>query len=270
MTPIGVLADIGDELVDLHGQHDHQSLLKTDRQLDLLDGYAGLENLVEDIREKVAALRSIEREIETLEQDDRDRMRRIEFLRFEVREIEDARLAPTEEEEVRTRLNVLNNVETIFHLSNSILGTLCEAEEGAAVDTLGAAERDLEALAGIDSAFEPLCQQLTESRSVLSKPWPRKSATTPAAWNSIPTSKKKLNQRLTLIGGLKRKYGSTIEDILAYGARAAEELAGLENHDARLDALRAGQRPRHEGRARSRGAALEKRGRPPERSWTSK
>ncbi|MBM3289449.1 MAG: DNA repair protein RecN, partial [Candidatus Hydrogenedentes bacterium] len=107
LLPLAALARIGDELVDLHGQHDHQSLLVPERQLELLDGFAGVEDAVLQLADAVTELRALERTIAELESDDRERARRIEFLKFEVSEINAAMLQPGEEDEVRSRRNLI-------------------------------------------------------------------------------------------------------------------------------------------------------------------
>ena len=119
MAPLSVLAAIGDELVDLHGQHEHQSLLKADRQLALLDGYAQTETLAEEVRRGVGTLRERAREIEALQKDDRERMRRIEFLRYEVQEIDAAALSPEEEEALQTRLNRMTHAGNVMRVIRS-------------------------------------------------------------------------------------------------------------------------------------------------------
>jgi DNA repair protein RecN (Recombination protein N) len=148
MIPVSVLAAIGDELVDLHGQHEHQSLLKADRQMDLLDAFAGAEVLAEQTADAVSQLRTVEKVIASLETDDRERARQLEFLRFEVAEIDAAGLTPGEEEEVRSRLNLITNAEAIFNQATLAYGLLYESEEGPAIDRLDAGLLQIEGLAG--------------------------------------------------------------------------------------------------------------------------
>ena len=94
LVPIAVLSAIGDELVDMHGQHEHQSLLKRDRQMELLDGFAGTAGDAQKLAQQVKELRDLEKELAALEADDRERERRLEFMRYEVSEIDAAQLAP--------------------------------------------------------------------------------------------------------------------------------------------------------------------------------
>jgi len=233
LVPIAVLAALGDELVDLHGQHEHQSLLKPDRQLDLLDGFSGTLVEAAELREQVSALRRLEERIEELARDDRDRTRQVEFLRFEVEEIDGAGFAPGEEEELRSRRTRITNAEAICTLASQAYGLLYEGEETSAIDAIDGAARALAELAGMDPSFEALGRQLDEVRGAVDAVSEELRSFTEGV-EYDPEELEQLNQRLALMGQLKRKYGATVEEILAYRERAAEELAGLENRDERL------------------------------------
>ncbi len=244
LAPISLLAAIGNELVDLHGQHEHQSLLRAGRQMDALDAFGGLEEKAAKVGEAVRKLRAIEAELEALESDDRDRARRIEFLRYELKEIDDAGLAPGEEAELRARLNLLNNAETICATANKVYALLYEQEPASAIDLLDEALKDLEALADVDAGFKALAGQLAGLRTGVDAVAAEARGFTEQV-ELDPQELEALNQRRALLGGLKRKYGGSVEEILAYRGKAAKELDGYENRDARLEeltAVRAAQR----------------------------
>lgn len=237
LTPIATLAAIGDELVDLHGQHEHQSLLRAERQLDLLDGFAGAAADAEAVAEKVRAFRRAERALHELERDDRDRARQIEFLRFEVEEINAAGLEPGEEEHCRERLNRITNAETIVNLTREACALLHDRDEGTAVDLAGQAARDLERLADIDPRFAPLAEQLNALHAGLQEI----AIEARGLGEDLEFDAEELeglNQRIAQIGALKRKYGGSVEEILAYRDRAAGELETHEHRDDRIAALR--------------------------------
>lgn len=237
LMPVSVLSAIGDELVDLHGQHEHQSLLRMDRQLDLLDAYGEAEEAAEKIAAQVAGLREVDGEIESLENDDRERTREMEFLRFEVGEIDAADLRPAEDQELKARIARITNAETIYSLANQAHGALYEQEEGAAIDRIDAALRDLESLGRIDEAFAALLRRLTTLRGDLDdiagdlRGFAERVEFDPQELDT-------LNSRQALIGGLKRKYGGSVEDILAYREQAAARVAAFEKRDERLESLR--------------------------------
>ena len=237
IVPVSLLAALGDELVDLHGQHEHQSLLRPECQMDLLDGFADAEDLAEGVAAAVARLSAIDRDIAALESDDRERARRAEFLRFEVDEIDAAGLQAGEEEELRARQRRITHSETLFTLANRVYGVLYEAEAGAAIDGMDAALKDLEELAGIDPEFGALARQLAEARETVDSVASEIRHHT-ARMEFDPGELDEINRRLAQIGALKRKYGPDVDAILAYRERSAQELANYENRDERLQTLR--------------------------------
>lgn len=238
MVPIAVLSAIGDELVDIHGQHDHQSLLKSERQLELLDAFGGTEAATAGMRESVAAYRALEQEISALEADDRDRSRQMDFLRFEVDEIDGAGLTPGEDVELKARINLITNSETIMESAQTIYGLLYESEDGAAIDQLTRAARHLDELVALDERFAPLASQLSEAQATIDGVAGEIRDYTESL-DFDPQELEELNQRNSLLGDLRRKYGQSIEEILAYRDRIASELEGYENRDEHLAALRA-------------------------------
>jgi DNA repair protein RecN (Recombination protein N) len=238
LVPVSVLAETGDELVDLHGQHEHQSLLKTDRQLDLLDAFAGTEEAAADVAEQVSGLRALEKEIAALESDDRERQRQIDFMKYEIGEIEQAGLDAGEEEELRSRRNRITNAETVYTLANQAHEALYAGESGACIDLLDAALRDLGELAEIDGQFETLESQLKELRTGIET-----VASELRGYGEEveydPQELDRINQRLSQIADLKRKFGNSIEEILAWREKAAAEIGAWEQRDERLESLRA-------------------------------
>ncbi|HNT87806.1 MAG TPA: AAA family ATPase, partial [Candidatus Hydrogenedentes bacterium] len=220
LTPLAVLAEIGDELVDLHGQHEHQSLLKPDRQLDLLDAFGGAEKDAAAVADQVEALRALDRELAGLETDYRERVRQLEFLRFEVNEIDAAAISPGEEEEVRSRLNLITNAEQVYSLTSRVYALLYENEDQTAIDLIAAASHDLDELASIDERFRVLAGQLAELRTGVEAV----AGETRGCADGLefdPQELERLNARLALLRDLKRKYGGSIEEILAYREKAA-------------------------------------------------
>ena len=253
IVPVSLLAALGDELVDLHGQHEHQSLLHPEYQMDLLDAFAGAGDMAEQVAAAVARLSAIDRDIAALETDDRERARRAEFLRFEVDEIDAAGLQPGEEEELRARQRRITHAETLFTLANQVYSVLYENESGAAIDSIDAALKDLEALSEIDGEFGALARQLAEARETVDSVASEIRQHT-SRMEFDPGELDEINRRLAMIGALKRKYGPDVDSILAYRERAAAELAGYENRDERLESLR-------RDRAATRAEAMECAGR---------
>lgn len=239
LIPAGVLAAIGEELVDLHGQHEHQSLVHPDKQRDLLDAYAGTETQRDALRQAVEDWRALQREIEALESTDREQTRHLEFLKFEVEEIDGADLTPDEEPELESLRNRIMNSEAIYQSTAQIMQWLSDSEDTpSASDLLGQACRELEHLASLDTEYGPLLEGLEGIRDQLSD-----------QLNAIqrladgveydPQELDRLNTRLNQIRALKRKFGDTVEAVLAYADEARAKVAALENRDSRLAELKA-------------------------------
>jgi DNA repair protein RecN (Recombination protein N) len=237
LVTITVLAAIGDELVDLHGQHEHQSLLRTECQLMLLDAFAGVTDEATEVAKCMTRLNKLKRDIEALESDDRDRTRQADFLRYEIGEIDNAGLVPGEEEELRSRLHLINHAENIYTLSNTAYGALYESETTAAIDAIDAALNALDDLVEIDEQFNALRIQVAEGRACIENAADDLRAYT-SRMEFDPAELDTVNTRLSLIGDLKRKYGTNIEAILAYRDKAAATLAGFDNRDETLAALK--------------------------------
>lgn len=254
VVPVSVLAAVGDELVDIHGQHEHQSLLKADRQLDLVDFFAGTEALAGEVGELVGRLRALDRAAAELESEDRERARRVEFMKHEVGEIDAANLEPGEEEEVKARRNLITNAEQIFTLASHARTVLYEGEDSTAVAALDAAMADLEELAAIDERFRPLAEQLKTARVAVEEAAEEVRQLSDGL-DFDGDELERLNERLAVIGDLKRKFGASIEAVLEYRARAAAEVEAYAQRDQRLAEIQA-QRQVAADQARKCAAAL--------------
>ncbi|RME90250.1 MAG: DNA repair protein RecN [Verrucomicrobia bacterium] len=236
-TTLAVLAEIGDWLVDLHGPHDHQSLLSPVRQLAVLDAYGGLEPEVEAFAALLARRNALRREKEALIGDEQAYARELDLLRFQVREIEDAALDPDEVAGLEADYERARNAAALGDLAAQALASL-EGEEGSAleaVQNLGRLLREIERLDPPAAELGRLQQQAAE--------WLRELAGQLADYAERlefdPARFEALEQRLNLIQSLKRKYGRTVEDILEFGRRARARLEKLESRDAELDRIQA-------------------------------
>lgn len=237
LVPVSLLAEVGDELVDIHGQHEHQSLLKPDRQLDLLDAFAGTENLANEVGESVAKLRELNKAIADLEVDDRERARRIDFLRYEVAEIDAAGLAPGEEEDLKARRNLIDNAERIVNLATHARSAIYDDDEKPAVVQVDAALADFYELIAIDDRFKPLAEQLAAARTAIDDVAGEIRKYTDGL-DFDPQELERLNERLALIGDLKRKYGTSIQAILEYREKCQAEIEAYEVRDETLLEMR--------------------------------
>jgi DNA repair protein RecN (Recombination protein N) len=241
---LSLLREVADGLVDIHGQSEHLSLLKVQAHLDLVDRYAGLWKLRSQVADKVSALRRVRRELDELLRDERALARRADLLQFQVQEIGDADLSPGEEEELVQERNRLANAEQLIALVGESYGALRESggdgDTVAALDLIDQALRALTTLVKLDPKLDPQREALES----LSYQLDDLAATLRDYQETIETDRSprrlaQLEDRLDLIYRLKRKYGDSIEAILAFAEKAAAELETITHSEERVEALRA-------------------------------
>lgn len=233
---LGAAKALARGLVEMHGQNEHVVLFAREAQLGLLDQFAGVEAELEGVRTLHARRRELEQELESLSHNEQERLRTIDLLSFQVRELEQARLQPGEDVRLAEERRILSNLEKIRAAAASAFAELYE-DEGAAVSRLAAAARQLEELRRYDAAIEPQLEPLGAARAALEDI---------AAFlrdyvgnlEANPQRLEEIEDRLALIDRLKRKYGDTVEAILAYAVETRQRLASLEHADERREVVR--------------------------------
>ena len=235
-----LLAELGDMLVDIHGQGQHLSLLKPRTHLFLLDEFAALKKEREEVARLVNELRQVRAELTRLRQNAREIARRVDLLSYQVEEIEAAELTPGEEEVLQIELQRLANAESLMAETSALNALLTEGETAtpAALDVLGQAMIHLEKLTRLDPSLAPLLTQIEALFDGLSD-LAREVAEYATTLEFDPGRLSEVEDRLALIHQLKRKYGDTIEEILAYGEQARAELALLADSETRTEELEA-------------------------------
>ncbi len=234
-TTLGVLKNLGDELVDLHGPHDHQSLLSPERQLALLDGYAHTEGMLRDFEGFYRKLLSLRAEYAALSTAESAREQEIDLLRHQINEISGANLSATEEDENATRYRLASNSKRLLELASSISRRLSEADD-AILQQLAETQRLLRDLEKIDPEKATLAEahaacvvELSEISRVLGQ--------YAEQLDLDPAQLAALEERVTLFETLKRKYGGSIAEVITFGERAAERMRKIEGRDAELERL---------------------------------
>ncbi|MCD6301891.1 MAG: DNA repair protein RecN, partial [Anaerolineae bacterium] len=228
---------LGQHLVDIHGQGDQLSLLQVRSHVDLLDRFADLNGLREEFSARARDLEALRRELEAIRQDSRTLAQREDLLRYQVNEIEAARLHFGEEEALLQERQVLGNAEQLLAQSAEAYELLSSGRDGrGALDQLGLAVRALEALAKIDSSLEEATSALeTAYYQVEDVAHQLRDYREHVEFD--PGRLAAIEDRLMLLATLKRKYGDSIDQILAYGERAARELHGLEHREEHVEEL---------------------------------
>ncbi|HEV2130868.1 MAG TPA: DNA repair protein RecN [Longimicrobiaceae bacterium] len=234
-TTATVLGELGVALVDLHGQHEHQTLLRREEQRAILDAYAGSAELTNRVADAYRRLRGIRAEIEELERRRREVAQRADFLRFQLEEIEAAALRPGEEEELEDEARRLSHAEEL----TAIAATLHEAitgSDGSITDRLASVRRSLDQLVRIDPSQAPL-EELYDTAYYALDELGSRMADYGVGIEHDPARLDEIRRRQDLIFRLKSKYGPQLEDVLATGRAAREELELAEGAEWELSAL---------------------------------
>ena len=234
-TTLNVLAAIGEWLVDIHGPHDHQSLLHPAKQLLILDAFGKLEKEREAFGELVRRRAAIEAEKSALVVDEKTYAQQLDLLRFQVQEISAARLQPDEEAAVETEFNRASNAAKLLQLSQSALDALSESEHSLLTQA-GAIGRTLQELQRVDSGAANLVELHSQAAGGLRELQAELSRYAEKV-DLDPARLAELEERLDLIHSLKRKYGASLAEVIAFGDEAKRKLLSLESRDAELARL---------------------------------
>ena len=234
-TTLSTLKNLGDELVDLHGPHDHQSLLSPDKQLGLLDSFARAGEHLNEYHKHYRQLQTLTAEHAALDTAETAREQELDLLRHQINEITAANLIAGEEQETESCYKLAANSKRLIELASAIANKLSEAD-GSVLSQLAETQRSLRELEKIDnsisrfsSAHAAAVVELSEIARSLSQ-YAEKLDLDPAQLAA-------LEQRVSLLETLKRKYGGSIADVISFGERAAERMRKIEGRDAELERL---------------------------------
>lgn len=224
-------------LIDIHGQHEHQSLLSKKKHLEILDTFA--KEALGDKKEKLAQCyqeyRKLKDELEHANLDGEERAREVSFLEYEVKEIEDAQLTVGEDEELEAVFRKYSNGKKIMDAVGAANAATSEDDESAS-ERIGRALRELSSVSGYDERVKEMEEQLTEIDNLLSD-FNHELASYLSDEEFDEETFYETEKRLDLINHLKSKYGNTIADILKYCEEKAERIAVLNDYDAYLAGL---------------------------------
>jgi DNA repair protein RecN (Recombination protein N) len=234
----GLLAEIGRRLVNLHGQHEAQTLLDADSQRAILDAFAGAVALADEVSEAHAGLGAVRREIADLERRRAEAERRADYLRHVAKEIDDGRVTDSDED---TRLEEearrLEHAEELRSIAGGIVGAL-EGDEDGILHTLGGVERQLAALQRIDPTLQRL-QELYDSAFYNLEALARELDEYARVVELDPERLEEVRRRRDLLFRLTRKYGPTLADVIEAGRRAHSELELVDSAGIDLRQLQA-------------------------------
>ena len=237
---LGTLESIGQHLVDIHGQTEHLSLLRVREHIVFLDRYGDLWSLRREVADLVRELRQVRQELSALVGDERELARRADLLTYQIQEIASSNLKVGEEKELNEERTRLANAEHLKELANEAYRALYVGEEGqlSAIDLLGQAAHSLTSLEKIDSGLKEQ-RQAAEEASYRLEDLARSLRAYRDSIEFNPARLRQVDERLDLIYNLKRKYGASIAEILAFGEAAQRELDGIVHSEERVEELSA-------------------------------
>lgn len=235
-VPIQTLRELGDFLVDIHGQHEHQSLLRRDAQRDILDDYAGLDEVVRALGDQYRAMQALAERRAALSQQSSDREARVELLRYQVRELDALALTseeiPALEEEHARLANGAELIEGIQALTQAVQGD----EDGAIAASLAQAHRRLEVLVRFDARLGEIAALLSEAAIQIEEAGARLNQYFDGL-ELDPARLQAVEKRLATVHDLARKHKVPPEELPAVRARLRAELNAIENLDVSLGEL---------------------------------
>jgi len=230
-----LLKQVGELLVDLHGQHEHQSLLRTENHIDMLDEFGGLGALVSEYRASYKSLKDIARELAELRQREQQLREKREFYEFQLMEINAVGPRAGEDEQLERDATILENAEKLFDATRDIYEKLYEGENSVH-DLLVVIRNKLQDLAGIDQRFGEAAGESDSAVAIVSE-----LAKFVQGYNARiefqPDHLEQLRERLGRISHLKKKYGGSLEQVIAYGEKLAGEVALAESFDTIIQKL---------------------------------
>lgn len=233
---LAMLKVVAEALVDVHGQHDHQFLLKSANQLDVLDDYAQTGKLRASYHQAHLELIDAKQRLEELETGTKLRLQQLDFARFQAAEIDAGELREGEYEELSARSQVLNNLERLRKDAGAVHSALYEAD-GAILDRLQMMAGVLSELCLVDQSLEPIAKSVKEATLTLNEA----SFDLGRYLNRLdldPAELVEVNDRLNIINRLLKKYGPTVEATLQHRATLANEISQLEKADEDVDSIR--------------------------------
>ncbi len=239
LVSLTFLSAIGDLLVDIHGQHAHQSLFRSETHLDLLDTFGKHEALKAEVCEKYDELHTAQAQLDDFSQTLRAAMQEKDLLEFQLEELEEAQLQEGEEEDLGNERHLLSNAETLFESANQLYEQLYggDLSESSTLDGLKIASRTISKLCELDGSLSELNGRFESTVYELEDiAYQIRDYRDKIEFN--PHRLSEVEERLDLIHRLKRKYGDSISEILAYQAQASQKLEDLQFGSERIEELK--------------------------------
>ncbi len=238
-VPLSLLKEAAALLIDVHGQHEHQSLLQKKKHLEILDEYAKEE--LQPVKEELEAVylkwKKLEEEYQKAQLDEESRLREISLLEFETKEIYDAELHPGEDEELEQRYRKMTGARRLMEAAGTAYRLTGYEEEKGSGNAIGYALRELQSVQNLDEAILELTRQLTDIDSLLND-FNRELSDYMSSLEFSDEEFAETEERLNLLNHLKSKYGKSLEMVLEYAEKQQQRLTALSNYDIYLERLK--------------------------------
>ncbi|HUU50790.1 MAG TPA: DNA repair protein RecN [Nitrospinota bacterium] len=232
LVTLTVLSEVGKRLVDFHGQHHHQTLLHQENHIDIIDSYGKLLSRRDKLTQDYIQYCKLKRELDHLAKDNRERIQREDLIRFQMKEIDEAGLKTGEDTRLKEEKNILANSEKLYESSQELY-ELLYSSEGSIIEQLGKITNILHKMVDIDKSLKDALKD-GENNLVQLEELSRTLKDYEKSLEFNPERLTELDDRLALINSLRRKYGSTIEEILRYRESLDEELDRIVHHDQKI------------------------------------
>src|SRR5579862_1085605 len=237
---VALLKDLAPHLGDIHGQHDQQLLFSADAQRDMLDAFAGTGELLAHVAESYRALRALEAELGELERSEQEKLRLLDLWQFQKHEVDGARIQPGEDAVLESERRVLQNLGRLQEWAGAAYAALYDSPESALVLARLAAKR-LDELARIDPALGEIRESLKPAEIILQEA----SFAVRDYLSRLEADPGRLDEielRLAALDKLKRKYGATLDEVIAFRDDVAAKIVSIENAGERMEVLRSERR----------------------------
>lgn len=232
---ITVLRQVGDYLVDLHGQHDHQMLLKEENHRAVIDGFGEVKTALEAYKNAHAEMAELRKELKSLQKRERELEEKVELYRFQVKELEDAQLDPNEEEELEAEMHLLDNAEELDQKAGKIV-EIGDRDEINVMGLLNEIKLHLEDIARIEPEFESYREEISSARiSIQETIQFAERYRNKIEFN--PNRLEQLRQRQNQLNSLQKKYQRSIPELIEYLQEIKKELSLAENFDLEIEKM---------------------------------
>lgn len=232
---IGILKSMGDLLVDLHGQHDHQFLLKEENHRGMIDSFEEIQPVLEHYQTEFARLKSLRNDLAQLRKKEHELHEKTELYRFQVQELENARLSAEEEEELQSEMNLLDNAEVLDQKAAAI-SEMAESDEANIIQLLNHLKLNLEDLAHIEPEFETYLTEINQARvSIQEAVHFAERYRNNIEFN--PQRLEELRQRQSELNRIRKKYQRDISSLIVYLDGIKKELSLADNFDLEIEKL---------------------------------